>query len=95
MKQLFFNFLLQTVSCFTKFKKQVVAIPGTLEYRQLSSSDCFDFTGYLAWQKERSEANRDNNFDFIKHFVTTQAFCSFIERVCIRQDQSYTETTPE
>jgi len=60
--------------------------PGSPEFRRLASSDFFDFEGYLAWQKERSVTNRDNNIDFIRHFVTTQAFCSFIERVCLKQD---------
>lgn len=42
-----------------------------------------------------SKKNRDNNVDFIRHFIITQAFNTFIEKVCTKQDHAYFQTTPE
>ena len=95
MKQLFFNFLLQTIGDYNRFMLKPPVGPEDPEYRQLASSDFFDFAGYISWQEQRSADNRDNNIDFIKHVVTTQAFCTFIERCCTRLESEVLETTPE
>lgn len=87
--------MLQTVGDFSQFKIPYTIDPSSPEFRNMASSDFFNFKAYLDWQKERSEANRDNNIDFVRHLIMTQGFCTFIERVCTRQDQSYLETTPE
>ena len=73
-----------TVNNFTKFKKQVNIDSNSKEYRRLTSNDLFDFEAYLNWQEDMSKKNYDNNIDFIRYFVTTQAFNTFIERVCTK-----------
>jgi len=42
-----------------------------------------DFKGYIEWQEKRSKENNDNNIEFIKQLVATQAFSTFIEQSCL------------
>lgn len=43
----------------------------------LSSEDFFDFQGFLSWQTEKP--NGDKNTDFISQLISTQAFNQFVE----------------
>jgi len=68
VKQLFFNFLLQTLGDYTPF---IRIIDPNRNKNMLSSSDFFDFDGFLEWHRQRSLQNNDTNFEFIEQLVST------------------------
>ena len=68
VKQLFFNFYLQTLGKYSHFMKRVPA-----DKLLLGQDDFFDFDGYLEWQSARFKKSGDS-VEFIQQLLTTQVF---------------------